>query len=197
VLEFFPSLRSPYTAIAMRRVLELPKRLPVDLALRPVLPMGMRGLPVPRAKQLYIALDTKREAELAGEPFGRMCDPVGRPVERAFSLFPWAREQGRAADLLQAFAHAAFAEGIDTGTDSGLRHVVERAGLSWAEARTHVDTDDAWREELEENRRAMFASGLWGVPSFRILGDDGQPIFCTWGQDRIWLVDRELRRRLG
>jgi 2-hydroxychromene-2-carboxylate isomerase len=197
VLEYFPSLRSPYTAIAMRRVLELPKRLPVDLALRPVLPMVMRGLPVPRAKQLYIALDTKREAELAGEPFGRMCDPVGRPVERAFSLFPWARERGRAGELLQAFTDAAFAEGIDTGTDAGLRRVVERAGLSWAEARTHVDVDDQWREELELNRQTMFASGLWGVPSFRILGDDGQPTFCTWGQDRIWLVEQELRRRSG
>ena len=181
----------------MRRVLELPKRLPVDIVLRPVLPMVMRGLPVPRAKRLYIALDTKREAELAGEPFGRICDPVGRPVERAFSLYPWAREQGRAAELLHAFTHAAFAEGIDTGTDAGLRRVVECAGLSWAEARPHLDAGEKWREELEENRRALLDSGLWGVPSFRILGENGDPVFCTWGQDRIWLVEQELRRRLA
>jgi 2-hydroxychromene-2-carboxylate isomerase len=195
-LEYFPSLRSPYTSIAMRRVLELPKRLPVEIVLRPVLPMVMRGLPVPRAKRLYIMLDTKREAESAGEPFGFVCDPVGRPVERAFSLFPWARQQGRAAELLHAFTHAAFAEGVDIGTDAGLRHVVERAGLSWEEARPHLDGDDKWREELEENRRALFDSGLWGVPSFRILDDGGEPVFCTWGQDRIWLVEQELRRRL-
>jgi 2-hydroxychromene-2-carboxylate isomerase len=196
-LEYFPSLRSPYTAIAMRRVFELSKRLPVDVVLRPVLPMVMRGLPVPRAKRLYIALDAKREAELIGEPFGAVCDPVGRPVERAFSLYPWAREQGRAAELLQAFTGAAFAEGVDTGTDAGLRQVVERAGLSWDEARSHLDAGDKWRDEVEENRRAMFDSGLWGVPSFRILGEDGDPVFCTWGQDRIWLVEQELRRRLG
>ena len=94
----------------MRRVLELPKRLPVELVLRPVLPMVMRGLPVPRAKRLYILFDTKREAEDAGEPFGRVCDPIGRPVERAFSLFPWAREQGRGGEFLAAFTQAAFAE---------------------------------------------------------------------------------------
>ena len=42
----------------------------------------------------------------------------------------------------------------------------------------------------------MFDSGLWGVPSFRILGDDGEPVFCTWGQDRIWLVEQKIRHRL-
>jgi len=90
VLEFFLSLRSPYTYIAMERSFDLSHRLPVDLVLRPVLPMVMRGLPVPREKQLYIVLDTKREAEDAGVPFGRVCDPVGRPVERCFSLYPCA-----------------------------------------------------------------------------------------------------------
>jgi 2-hydroxychromene-2-carboxylate isomerase len=194
-LEYFPSLRSPYTAIAMRRVLELPARLPVDLVLRPVLPMVMRGLPVPRAKRLYILLDTKREADDADEPFGFACDPVGRPVERAYSLYPWARTRGRAAELLYSFTRAAFSEGIDTGTEEGLRRVVERAGLPWAEAREHLDAE-GWREELEENRRSLLECGLWGVPSFRLLGEGDEPDFCTWGQDRIWRVEQEIRRRL-
>jgi 2-hydroxychromene-2-carboxylate isomerase len=195
-LEYFPSLRSPYTAIAMRRVLELPERLPVELVLRPVLPMVMRGLPVPTAKRLYIMHDTKREAEDAGEPFGFVCDPVGRPVERGVSLYPWARERGRAAELLACFTRAAFAEGVDTGSDAGLRYVVEQAGLSWDEAQPHLDGED-WREELEENRRALFANGLWGVPSFRLVGEGDEPDFCTWGQDRIWRVEAEVRRRLA
>jgi 2-hydroxychromene-2-carboxylate isomerase len=173
----------------------MPERLPIDLVLRPVLPMVMRGLPVPRAKRLYIVLDAAREAEDAGEAFGRMCDPVGRPVERAFSLYPWARDRGRAAQLLHAFTRAAFAEGIDTGEDDGLRRVVEKAGLSWTEAQPHLD-GEGWREELEENRRVLFDNGLWGVPSFRLLGEGGEPDFCTWGQDRIWLVEEEIRRRL-
>jgi 2-hydroxychromene-2-carboxylate isomerase len=154
----------------------------------------MRGLPVPRAKRLYIVLDTKREAEDAGEDFGFVCDPVGRPVERTFSLYPWARERGRAAQLLHSFTRAAFAEGIDVGTDAGLRRVVERAGLSWGEARSRLD-GEGWREELEQNRRVLLESGLWGVPSFRLLGEDGTPLFCTWGQDRIWRVEEEIVRR--
>ncbi len=195
-LEYYPSLRSPYTAIAMDRVLALPGRLPVDLVLRPVLPMVMRGLPVPRAKQLYITLDTKREAEDAGIAFGRVCDPVGRPVERGFSLYPFAKQQGRAAELLRSFTQAAFAEGVDTGSDAGLRSVVERAGLSWDEARRHLDRE-GWRDELEANREQLFALGLWGVPSFRLLGRAGEPDYATWGQDRLWRVEQEIRRRLG
>jgi 2-hydroxychromene-2-carboxylate isomerase len=65
-LECFPSLRSPYTAIALRRVLALPERLPVEIVWRPVLPMVMRGLPVPSAKRLYILFDTKRELHAGG-----------------------------------------------------------------------------------------------------------------------------------
>jgi len=195
-LEFYPSLRSPYTGIVMDRVLALTQRLPVELVLRPVLPMVMRGLPVPRVKQLYIAYDTKREAEDAGVPFGRLCDPVGRPVERCFSLYPWARGRGRAAELLRSFTQAAFAEGVDTGSDAGLRLVVERAGLDWSEALGHLD-GEGWREELEANRKQLFALGLWGVPSFRLLGSHGEPDYSTWGQDRLWRVEQEIRRRLS
>jgi 2-hydroxychromene-2-carboxylate isomerase len=194
-LEFYLSLRSPYTYIAMPRVFALARRLPVELALRPVLPMVMRGLAVPPAKRMYITLDTKREADDAGVPFGRICDPVGRPVERGFSLWPFARAQGREGDYLHAFARAAFAEGVDTGTDAGLRMVVERAGLVWSEARPHLD-QEGWRDELEANRKQLFELGLWGVPCFRIVGRGGAPDFCTWGQDRLWLVETELRRRL-
>jgi 2-hydroxychromene-2-carboxylate isomerase len=145
---------------------------------------------------MYIVLDTKREAERAGARFGRVCDPVGRPVERAFSLYPWAREQGRAFELLAAFTQAAFADGVDTGTDAGLRRVVERAGLSWDEARTHLDRDTGWRDELEANRQELLALGLWGVPSFRLRGRPGEPDFATWGQDRLWRVEAEIRARL-
>ena len=195
-LDFFLSLRSPYTAIAMPRLLALPERLSVELHLRPVLPMVMRGLPVPPAKRRYILLDTRREADDAGVPFGRICDPVGRPVERAFTLLPFARERGRAGAFLHAFTRASFAEGVDTGADAGLRYVLESAGLSWHDARAHLDRDDAV-PELEANRKELLALGLWGVPSFRLRGPRGEPDFCTWGQDRIWRVEAEIRRRVA
>ncbi len=78
-LEFFPSLRSPYTAISFDRAIALAHSEPeVKLMLRPVMPMMMRGVPAPRAKQLYIMTDSKREADYYGQKFG----PSGRPFWR-------------------------------------------------------------------------------------------------------------------
>ena len=65
--------------------------------------MVMRSLPVPPSKRRYITLDAAREARRLGIPFGRIADPVGRPVERGYSLLPWARTQGRGIDYVIAF----------------------------------------------------------------------------------------------
>lgn len=192
-LDFFFSLRSPYSYIAMERTYDLAARSGVTLNLKPVLPMMMRGLSVPAAKRMYIALDTKREAESIGTPFGTICDPLGKPVERAFSLYPLASSKGLAGAFVLSFCRAAFAEGVDTGSDQGMRKVVEAAGLSWAEAQRAADAD-GWRPELEANREEMLAMGLWGVPSYRLRGP-GCADFCTWGQDRLWMVEDEIRRR--
>ena len=74
--------------------------------------------------------------------------------------------------------------------------MVERAGLSWEEAREHLD-QGGWQPALEENREHLFELGLWGVPSFCLLGEGGEPDYSTWGQDRIWRVEEEIRRRLA
>lgn len=196
-LEIFPSLRSPYTAIIFEKSLALAREAGIPVALRPVMPMVMRGVPAPAAKGVYIMLDAKREAEALGVPFGNMYDPIGRAVLRGFSLWPFARERGREAEYIAAFLRAAFVEGRPTGTDAGLAYVVERAGLSWEEARPFVDSP-TFRDELEANRKILYDElGLWGVPSFRLRGPDGEPDLCVWGQDRLWLVAAEIRRRLA
>jgi 2-hydroxychromene-2-carboxylate isomerase len=91
---------------------------------------------------------------------------------------------------------AAWSQGVDTGTDAGLRLAVERAGLAWDEAASHVGRETGWRAELEANRAELFALGLWGVPSFRVRGG-GRPDYATWEQDRLWRVEEEIAARLG
>ena len=98
------------------------------------------------------------------------------------------------APSLRAFAHAAFAEGVDLESEEGLARVVRAAGLDWEQARERLG-NDAWRAELEQNRKDLLAMGLWGVPSFRLRGPAGEPDFCSWGQDRLWLVEAEIARR--
>jgi 2-hydroxychromene-2-carboxylate isomerase len=54
-----------------------------------------------------------------------------------------------------------------------------------------------WQEILESNRLAMYQTGLWGVPSFRLLDKQGASALALWGQDRLWLVAREIERQLA
>ncbi|MEZ5938252.1 MAG: DsbA family protein [Hyphomonadaceae bacterium] len=185
-LHFFLSFRSPYTYIATQRVKALADAMGAELKLRFVLPMVMRGMQVPAAKRSYITLDAAREARRNAVPFGRIADPLGRPVERGYSLLPWAIDQGRGYDYCLAFMRSVWSKGVDAGSDAGMRSIVEDAGLDWSEARTRIDNPD-WRAEADANRKEMFAGGVWGVPSFRV----GE--VCAWGQDRLWVIADALK----
>lgn len=195
-LEVYPSLRSPYTAVCFDLVLKLAEDTGINLVVRPVLPMVMRGVPATREKGMYIFADAAREARAVGVPFGNFYDPIGEPVRLCYSLYPWALEQGKGNQLISAFLSAAFAQGINTNTKKGLRAVVEKAGLDWNEANS-VLGKPGWEDLLEENRQEMYQAGLWGVPSFRLVDASGQQLLALWGQDRLWLVAREIRRHLG
>jgi 2-hydroxychromene-2-carboxylate isomerase len=185
-LHFFCSLRSPYTYLAVPRVIELARCYEAQLRIRFVLPMVMRGLPVPREKRLYILRDTKREAERLGMPFGRIADPVGVPTERGLAVLHHAMAGDKGPEFLWSFLRGVWAEGIDAGSDSGLRTIAARAGLGETAVSTALG-DQSWREVANRNREEMLALGLWGVPSFRV---DERP--ARWGQDRLWAVERDL-----
>jgi 2-hydroxychromene-2-carboxylate isomerase len=185
-LHFFCSLRSPYTYLAVPRVIELARCYGARLRIRFVLPMVMRGLPVPREKRLYILRDTKREAERLGMPFGRIADPVGVPTERGLAVLHHAIAADKGPEFLWSFLRGVWAEGMDAGSDSGLRTIAARAGLGETSISTAL-RDQSWREVANRNREEMLALGLWGVPSFRV--DDRQ---ARWGQDRLWAVERDL-----
>ena len=189
-IHWYASFRSPYTAIVRDRIKSLAEAYGADLKIRFVLPMVMRGLPVPPAKKKYIPLDTAREARRLGVVFGKVLDPVGRPVELGYSLIPWAREQGRDYDYVQSWLKGVWAEGINAGSKSGLRKIVERAGLNWNEAKELLGNED-WRAEAENNRQEMMDRGIWGVPSFRV-GDT-----ITWGQDRLWVIEHALQKQVS
>ncbi len=194
-LEFYASLRSPYTAVVFDRTVAFAKQAGINLMLRPVLPMVMRGVPATREKGMYIFMDAAREARAAGVPYGNFYDPIGDPARRCYALFPWAALQGKGVALCSSFLRHAFVLGVNTNNYRGLRKVVEAAGLSWSEAQAHRH-DDSWEALLEDNRQTMYAAGLWGVPSFRLLNPSGEPLLATWGQDRLWLVAHTLRNAL-
>ncbi|WP_419738044.1 DsbA family protein [Ruegeria sp.] len=180
-LEFFFSFRSPYSYLAFDRVQHLADQCNAELILRPVLPMLMRGLPVPKAKSRYILQDCMREARRLGIPFGRICDPLGSGIERGYALFDYAESEGRMGAFCSTFMRSVWSVGVDAASDKGLSQIVKAAGLNWPTARDQLKSQ-TWRRRVEQNQNRLQDVGLWGVPSFHV---DGQSI---WGQDRLWAV---------
>jgi 2-hydroxychromene-2-carboxylate isomerase len=185
-LDYFLSFRSPYTYLALPRVRALAAHHGAELRLRFVLPMVMRGLPVPVEKRLYIVSDVAREAQRLGMDFGNAVDPVGKPVERGYALLNRAIAAGKGIEFAASFLQGVWADGLDAGSDAGLNAIAARAGFdaAWVQAAL---TDTSWQALAEANREDLLAQELWGVPSFRVNDRPGH-----WGQDRLWVIEQEL-----
>lgn len=188
-VEFWFSFRSPYSYLAAVELLrrnDSGAELPIEV--RPVLPMVMRGLPVPRVKRLYIVRDVKRHADMLGIPFGYIDDPVGDAVLRLLTVYPYDADAATQLRYCAVAGQTVWAEGLDARRDDVLRSIFERCHLDWAAAQRKLAAGIDTRR-AEENRDALFGAGLWGVPSFRV-GD-----FATWGQDRLWMIEKIVNSR--
>lgn len=197
-IDFYCSLRSPYTYLAIGRLRQLAVHYAARIRLRPLLPMVKRGVPLSRAKRLYIVRDAKREASRLGMRFGDIVDPLGIAVERGLAVLSHAivRDQASAAPglaFLESFLQGVFADGIDAADPRALALLMTRSGLYASEpggqTLEEILADDSWRETLDIHRADLLARGLWGVPSFQV---NDRP--ALWGQDRLWMLEEDLLR---
>lgn len=187
-LDYYFSFRSPYSYLSMQRTFDVANAFGIELRMRPVLPMVMRGLPVPRNKLRYIVFDANREAQRLGVPFGKPHDPVGAGVERCMAVFSYARSQGKDRVFMLAAASGIWSRAVDVSTDEGLQSVTEQSGLFWPDVQKAL-ADDSWRAEADANRQSLTEAGLWGVPVY-VFGDT-----ALWGQDRDWLLVRAIENQ--
>ncbi len=190
-LQLWLSARSPYSYLALDRVERICREHELELELKPVLPMVMRGVPAPLRKRMFILFDAAREAHAHHIPFGRICDPLGGGVERVLAVYPLAHDEGRGLRWLQAALRGIWSEGVDVSTDAGLVRVADEAGLPEALMWRGLD-EDRWESLVEDNRQDLERLGLWGVPSVRLSGPEDQTLWTAWGQDRLWILERRL-----
>ena len=184
-IEYFHSFRSPYSYIGLQQAYAIADAFGIELKLRPVLPMVMRGMKVPLPKLMYIVKDAVREAGRRSVAFGKIADPVGSGVERCHAVFRYAESEHRERDFLCDVGVAIWAEAVDLASNEGMRKVAGRTGLFWPDVEDAMQTDDRG-ESVDTNRKSMMNSGSWGVPTIR-MGD-----FTVWGQDRDWLLVRHI-----
>jgi 2-hydroxychromene-2-carboxylate isomerase len=99
----------------------------------------------------------------------------------------------RDGEYLLEFCRLAWSEGKDMRDTYNLKQAIENTSLSWSEARNFLDKDD-WKVLIEKHREELIQSGLWGVPSFRLLDNNGNELFSSWGRDRLWLLSHEIKK---
>eukprot|EP00943_MAST-04B_sp_MAST-4B-sp1_P006708 g6708.t1 len=134
-----------------------------------------------------------RESIQVGFPWSSFSDPVGAATIRAFALwYNYVIHAKKEEEFLRAFSISVWAESIDAATDSGMKVIVERAGLGWDVAKTHLQVNnglgnDNWRDYESQNQKEMLSLGLWGVPSFAYGRDN-----VFWGQDRIRALEDSI-----
>ncbi|MEO1656650.1 MAG: DsbA family protein [Pseudomonadota bacterium] len=196
-LHFYPSLNSPYTAIIYDQSIALREACGINLLTKPVLPMVMRGVPATMDKIRYIMFDTKREADRNGVAFGPIIPPIGTPVIKSYSLFPWTDGTGKTEALLGELLRRAFSQAAPLHTEAGLKAGIEAAGVDWAEAQAHMGSEE-WREGIADHQDEMIVGmNFWGVPCYRLEGPGDEPPLDVWGQDRLWVITEEIKRRAG
>lgn len=188
-LEFYFSFRSPYSYLGACRVVELADRLGLNLQLRPLLPMVMRGIPVPQRKLKYIITDVARIAAADNIPFGPVRDPLGRGVERCLAVFDAADRQGRGREFMLAAMRAIWCKAADLTRGRSLEKLAAAAGLDAAAVRQALRSN-SWRARVEANAAALAVLGMWGVPGMCLRGPDDRAVTVAWGQDRLWVIER-------
>lgn len=184
-LTLYWSARSPYSYLALLRTAKLAEKYTLNLIIKPVMPMMMRNMAVPHTKKMYIFRDTKREANKLGIPYGKVADPLGEAVKRCYALLDYARRENKYLPFLLSFAKAVNAEGIRAETDQGLQKIVERAGLSWQQAKSEL-SNESWKAETANNLAEMNKQGLWGVPGIQYKNA------MYWGQDRLGRIEEQI-----
>ena len=87
-----------------------------------------------------------------------------------------------------------FVRGVDSATNTGMKIIVERAGLNWSQASKIMGNTD-WEAQMDKNLQDMYDMGIWGVPSFRLSGGNS-PALNVWGQDRLWQLEADMVNRV-
>ena len=195
-LHYYPSLNSPYTYASAKRVRSMKDNYPIKLITNPVLPMLMRNMTISDFQGKYIISDAAREARKNQYPMGSIYSPIGKPARKAYSLFPIVDDMEKGFEYIDELLKASFHDGINIGSDEYLESLIAKIGLDWSVVKKELNTK-RWKKVLDDNLKDMYAGNCWGVPSFKLTDSDGSNPFYVWGQDRMWLLQEEINKRLG
>ncbi|NQY64434.1 MAG: DsbA family protein [Alteromonadaceae bacterium] len=184
-IDVFVSLRSPYSYLGFIQAQKLSQYYQIPLNIKPVLPMMMRGLSVPKPKQRYIFIDALREAQNKNIPFNNFSDPLGQGVVNCYKLFAYARQKNLAEAYMKSMFEAVYVHGIDLAIKANVEIICRQVGFDYQDA-VIFNEEYNWQSWVNEYQKSLAEMGFWGVPCFRF-----EESVC-WGQDRLWLIEQAL-----
>lgn len=195
-VDFFISLRSPFSYLAVDRVVALEQEWDLAVNFRPVFPAAIRnpGLFSNPMAGPYLYRDCKRTAEYLGMPLiWPKPDPIVIDLEtskiaedqpyifRLTWLGAEAERRGKGLEFYQRVSRLIFGSGTENWHEGDhLANVASGAGLDLADMDAALASDNGPNEAfVADNEAALAACGHWGVP---VLAFNDEPFF---GQDRI------------
>lgn len=195
-IDTYISVISPWTYLALPRLVAVAARHGASLRYRPVDPVALfartGGLPLAQrheSRQAYRLQDLRRQAIKAGMPLTlRPAYFPANPAPAAYAII--AAQQAGGGDLhalVQSLCAACWAEERNVADDEVIADCLTRAGFKASLAMSGMLLGaDTYARNLEEGVLA----GVFGVPFF-IVGDER-----FWGQDRVEDLDLFLAGKL-
>lgn len=209
-VDLYWSFRSPYSYLALPRVVDLAERMSIQWNVRIVYPLAIRYPDYfkrqkenPLARPYFLA-DCIRVAEHLGMPFRRpipdpiVQDPVTLDIAaeqpyifRLSRLGIAATRRGKVLPFIVEVSKVIWDGSVDNWHQGDhLARAAERAGLDLAEMEAAVEADPAGHDaEIERHQEMQRAAGHWGVPLFVY---DDEPFF---GQDRLDTLVWRIQQR--
>jgi 2-hydroxychromene-2-carboxylate isomerase len=202
-IDFFFSFRSPWSYLAVPRMLELQTHYTAKVNLRVVDPIYIRYNEFfDKAHEKwfpYFVIDLMRHVEYLGMPFGLpRPDPINSdlpadsPDHAVLQLNPLgiaAEALGKGVEFAREISAMVW-DGTVDGWNTGdhIEKATERAGLTLSAIEKWIAENAArWPEELAANNAAL-EEHHWGVPTMVF---NNEPFF---GQDRIELLRWRLEK---
>ncbi|MBL4620090.1 MAG: DsbA family protein [Marinicaulis sp.] len=209
-LEIYWSFRSPYSYLAIDRLVAIARDYDVTVDFRPVRPLALREPDFfERGREQflpYLFKDVPREAERLGISFGLPNpDPIAmnmmtkeiapeQPImTKVMELSFAAIAQDKGLEFAQSVGRSIWGGAADWCDDDVLTKTLIDTGLDLEKLTTWVaNNQTVIAEQLARNETAQLVHH-WGVP---LMVLDGEPFF---GQDRleslVWRLDRLGVRR--
>jgi 2-hydroxychromene-2-carboxylate isomerase len=196
-IDYYMTLNSPWTYLGSALFAEIARRNSAAVNIIPCKfgPIFEQtgGLPLPKRspqRQAYRMMELKRWREVRAIPL--TLAPKHFPSEdtAATRLLIAAKLQGKDAHRLSLELGRALWEREEALSDTAaIAAAAVRAGLDATKLRSAGPADAELDALLEQYTRSALAAGVFGAPSFVLPSGE---IF--WGQDRLELLERALKK---